>query len=552
MTSQPGYAESPISRRAQERVGHYLREKWRLERLLGVGGMAAVYQATHRNGMRGAVKMLHLEFCANEEVRQRFLREGYVANRVDHPGAVRVLDDDVAEDGSVFLVMELLEGATLESLAESRPSKQLEVDELLAMADALLDVLVVAHGKGIVHRDIKPENLFYTRSRELKVLDFGIARVRELHSAGKTTQEGSTMGTPAFMPPEQALGNWSEVDERTDLWSVGATMFTLLTGRLVHDGDTMQKLLLAAMTKPAPALAQVAPGMPPEVCTVIDRALSFTREQRWPDAAAMQQAVRRAREAVARGSFPLVPVATVGSMPPLQEVAVGASSGHGVSIVAMSTGVRQSADVTGPVKALRGRWGLPIAVVAGAVFAAIGVFAFLGMGAMGDGDERGSAGTTVSVGPEGAGAAAGLPEKTAVIVAPVASSGKVVDPEAGEAETAGAEAAGAEAAGAKTAGSEEGAKTAGSGREGAESVSGARGTPAPGTTAGTTAQGTAAAGKGAVGGTAGAGAGAGKVVGGAGTASGAQSGGRASGNGAKPAGTSGSTSKPKVGFDGRF
>ncbi len=116
----------PTTQRALARVGIVLREKWRLDSLLGVGGMAAVYAATHRNGKRGAVKMLHLELSGDADARKRFLREGYAANAVDHPGAVSVLDDDVAEDGSVFLVMELLEGSSVDARAASRPGRKLD------------------------------------------------------------------------------------------------------------------------------------------------------------------------------------------------------------------------------------------------------------------------------------------------------------------------------------------------------------------------------------------------------------------------------------------
>src|SRR3954468_18638644 len=117
-------ASDPISLRAQARVGAVVREKWRLDRLIGVGGMAAVYAGTHRNGKRGAVKMLHLELSVDEQARVRFLREGYAANAVNRPGAVSVLDDDVSEDGSVFLVMELLDGHTLDDRAKSRPGSK--------------------------------------------------------------------------------------------------------------------------------------------------------------------------------------------------------------------------------------------------------------------------------------------------------------------------------------------------------------------------------------------------------------------------------------------
>src|SRR6185295_2512201 len=228
------------------------------------------------------------------EARARFLREGYVANNVGHPGAVSVFDDDEAEDGSVFVVMELLEGKTIDAIADERPGARLGVGETLQYTLDLLDVLAAAHDKGIVHRDIKPENVFLTRDGGLKVLDFGIARVREVSgtAAAKLTANGGPMGTPAFMPPEQALGTWDEVGPRTDLWAVGATMFTLLSGRCVHAAETMNQLLLAAMTKPAPPIASVVPGVPRALADVIDRSLAFDAARRWPNARAMQQALR--------------------------------------------------------------------------------------------------------------------------------------------------------------------------------------------------------------------------------------------------------------------
>ncbi|MFO0613953.1 MAG: protein kinase [Polyangiaceae bacterium] len=282
-------------RRARERIGSVLREKWHLDKLIGVGGMAAVYAATHRNKKRGAVKLMHAEVSANEDTRTRFLREGYVANHVDHPGAVSVLDDDVAEDGSVYLVMELLEGRNVEHTLRTRASGRFEVGEVLAIADAALDVLAAAHEKGIVHRDIKPDNLFITRAGQLKVLDFGIARVKKEAPSASDTATGVAIGTPMYMPPEQALGEWHRVDGRTDLWAIGASMFALLTGREVRSADNIQKLFLAAMTEPLDPIASVAPGLPPEVCALVDRAVAFRVEDRFASAREMQAAVRALR-----------------------------------------------------------------------------------------------------------------------------------------------------------------------------------------------------------------------------------------------------------------
>ncbi|HEX4448583.1 MAG TPA: protein kinase [Polyangiaceae bacterium] len=284
--------EDPQASRALVRLGTVLQDKWTLDSLLGIGGMAAVYAATHRNGKRVAVKMLHPEYSHDEDVRTRFLQEGYAANTIQHDGAVSVLDDDLAPDGAAFIVMEMLEGETVEQRWE-RSGQRLPVGDVLWIADQLLDVLVAAHAKSVVHRDIKPENLFITKAGALKVLDFGIAKVFERrHTRQSATRAGTVMGTPAFMAPEQALAHWDEVDGRTDLWAVGATMFMLLSGRHVHEAQSSQEQLILSATAPARSLATVATGVPRQVVAIVDRALVFDRVGRWPDAATMQNAVR--------------------------------------------------------------------------------------------------------------------------------------------------------------------------------------------------------------------------------------------------------------------
>ena len=282
-------ADHDLSAGAKARVGAVLCGKYRLDRVLGVGGMASVYAATHlRNANVVAVKVLHRELSIDVGLRARFLREGYAANSVGHPGTVRVLDDDTAEDGSVFIVMDLLDGETLDARWE-RSGRRLGVSEVVTLLSDLLEVLAAAHDKGVVHRDLKPENLFVTRAGELKVLDFGVARLRE--GSPTQTRTGAVFGTPAFMPPEQALGRTSEVDALSDVWAVGATAFFLLGGRFVHSGTTAEELLVRSATEPAPSVLEVAPDVPPAIARVIDRALAFNKRDRWESAAAMRAAL---------------------------------------------------------------------------------------------------------------------------------------------------------------------------------------------------------------------------------------------------------------------
>lgn len=290
--------DEELIRRAESARGKLLRDKWRLDHVLGIGGMATVYSATHRNGKRAAVKVLHPEAALAPTVKERFLREGYLANKVDHPGAVSILDDDVDADGTVFLVMELLDGETLDARL-SRMGNKLPVPELLQVVDQVIDCLHAAHGKGIVHRDVKPGNLFITRSGAVKILDFGIARLDGADKPKTGGTGGQTLGTPGFMSPEQARGRWNEVDAQSDLWAVGAVMFAALSGHHVHEAPTVNEQLLAAMTVPARPIRELAADVPEPVALLVDHALAFSKEGRWPNARALREAVRQAYEAVA-------------------------------------------------------------------------------------------------------------------------------------------------------------------------------------------------------------------------------------------------------------
>jgi serine/threonine-protein kinase len=297
----------------EARVGTLLRGKWHVDRLIDVGGMGAVFAATHRNGRRAAIKVLHGRFARDPMVRDRFLREGYVANKIDHPGAVAILDDEIAEDGAPYLVMELLEGESLAAWL-ARAGGRLPPIEVLAVTGQLLEVLEVAHAAGVVHRDIKPANVFATVSGHIKLLDFGLARVHD-GSSRAATASGIVMGTIGYLAPEQARGRPDLVDARTDVFAVGAVVFRALSGRRIHEKGSNEDNLLAAMKEQAPPLAEVLGGVGPALGVAVDRALAFERERRWPSARAMFDALRMAYdETKARAAPPLpMPASTAGA-----------------------------------------------------------------------------------------------------------------------------------------------------------------------------------------------------------------------------------------------
>ncbi len=292
MTQQPNSAKPTATVPAEDpgaRVGSLIKEKWRIDALLGSGGMAAVYSATHRNGQRVALKILHAVLANDTGVRDRFLREGYVANSVGHPAVVAVLDDDMTEDGAPFLVMELLEGETLRDLWK-RMGRHLPVVQALQIADPVLDCLSACHVAGVIHRDLKPPNVFITRAGVVKILDFGVAQLRS--AAAEKTRAGTALGTPHYMSPEQAMGLVDQLDGRADLFSIGAILHALVTGHRIHTARTENEALILAATCPVPSVARIAPNLPIDVIALIDKALAWDRRNRYTDARDMQAAVR--------------------------------------------------------------------------------------------------------------------------------------------------------------------------------------------------------------------------------------------------------------------
>lgn len=305
-------SDDELLKRCQNRVGGVVDGTWQLRKLLGIGGMAAVYAAVDGSGKRAAIKLIHRHLAKNPAVRARFQREAYIANKVDHPGVVKIEGDGTSHDGEPYIVMELLIGQSVDLLLDSHHGR-LAIRDALYIAEGVLAVLAKAHPLGVVHRDLKPENIFLTSTGDVKVLDFGIARMLDREKDTGQTRTGVIMGTPSFMAPEQALGRWSEVDARTDLWAVGALLFLLVSGRLVHGTGNGSELLIRAATRPAPSLARVAKA-PLSLVRLVDRALAFDPQRRFPDAAAMQAELRSVQHEL--GDTGKAEGAATGSRPP--------------------------------------------------------------------------------------------------------------------------------------------------------------------------------------------------------------------------------------------
>lgn len=265
-----------------------LNGKWTLERVLGAGGASTVYEAVHRDGHRAAVKVMARKRIRDTPALEVAEHEARVANSVHHRGVVRILDEDLTEDGSAYLVMELLEGETLEARRRLAGGR-LKVLEALLLFEQLLDVLAAAHDVGIIHRDIKPDNLFVTTHGQLKVLDFGLAAAR----GERERARAPWFGTPGFMPPEQARADWLEVDALSDLWAAAATFYTVLTGQHVHRATTLAELLRAAACDDID-LAPLQAAVAPRIFDFFERALATDKDDRFPSARAMLHGLRNA------------------------------------------------------------------------------------------------------------------------------------------------------------------------------------------------------------------------------------------------------------------
>ena len=288
-------------------VGSVLDGQYQIEALLGRGGMGAVYRARHiLLGDRVAIKMLPPEMRSNTEWLRRFQREGQAARRFRHPNAVTVYDLRTSSDGTIYLVMEYVEGTTLD--VELKNRGRFSPADALATLKPVMSVLNAAHAMGVVHRDLKPENIMIGKAgtdgeHVVKLLDLGIAKLREVAGAEKTgstnlTVAGQMLGTPYYMSPEQwgelpADGN-SEIDGRADIYGLGVVLYEIIAGKRPFSGMTMLELRKQHVSQISKPLHEENPSVPINFSKAIQRAMAKDRGQRQATAAELERELESA------------------------------------------------------------------------------------------------------------------------------------------------------------------------------------------------------------------------------------------------------------------
>jgi eukaryotic-like serine/threonine-protein kinase len=352
---------------------------YELKRLLGEGGMGAVYVAEHPMlGRKVAIKVLRRELVRDKEHVARFINEARATDAIAHPNIVQVLDVGQLPDELPYIVMELLQGQTLS--ARMQASAPLPLATALAIAGQAASAIAAAHAVGVVHRDLKPDNLFLvpgtlpgatqlpnerTGPDRVKVLDFGIAKLKpELGGGDMKTKTGAVMGTPAYMSPEQCLGRSGEVDHRTDVYALGVILFEMLCGVTPFQGEGFGEVLVKHVTEPPPDPRSINPAIPVSIERLILRAMAKRKEDRWDTMLAFEQAIAAGLAAPRETTPSAVVFATRPGATPTRSTATTLSTATG-ALESLSSEL----DELRPAKSRRGLIGVALvgaaAVVAG-------------------------------------------------------------------------------------------------------------------------------------------------------------------------------------------
>jgi serine/threonine protein kinase len=353
---------------ADARIGTVV-DKYTIVRMLGRGGMGAVYEGRHAMlARRVAIKFLLPEFAANRDILRRFENEAKAAGGLEHPNVAAVTDFGRASDGSPYLVMDFLEGEDCAKLL--RRSGTLSVARAANIVIQACRGLAVAHKATIVHRDLKPENLFVMDAGDgsdlVKVLDFGIAKLRSA-DASVITGTGATFGTAYYMSPEQARGA-GEVDPRTDVWSMGVVLYEFLSGRKPFAGELFLQVIHQILAFDPPALSTLRPDLPPAVVAAVERAMTKDLAARIPSVTALAEALAPFSDIRSTGESPRSAQSFASTL------ATPATNARGLSVGAR-TGLPVAPQVDAPLDSSRsvGRRG----VLALAVVVLVGVLAVL-------------------------------------------------------------------------------------------------------------------------------------------------------------------------------
>src|SRR5580698_6673986 len=281
--------------------------RYRLDAVIGEGGMGAVWAATHTGlGQAVAIKFISKEFVTSPEALRRFDSEAKAAAQLRSKHVVQVFDNGTLEDGTPYIAMELLRGENV--YARVHRAGPVPLNEAIEILGQCCKALGRAHAAGIIHRDIKPDNIFLAQSGDeegilVKVLDFGIAKFAAGPNDHASTRTGAVLGTPLYMSPEQARG-LKTIDHRTDLYSLGLVAYTMLTGNLAFSSESFGDLLLQICTAPLPSLRANAPWLPPATETWFMKACAREPQDRFASAQEFGEALKAAAEGFVNAAAP--------------------------------------------------------------------------------------------------------------------------------------------------------------------------------------------------------------------------------------------------------
>lgn len=368
-------------------TGQILDNKYRIVRIIGEGGMGAVYEGENTLiARRVAIKVLHGASKENEQAMARFEREAQAAGRIGSDHILEVLDLGSLEDGSRYMVMEYLDGEPLASRIEK--AGRMRPEEIARLMAQALKGLQAAHDAGIIHRDLKPDNLYILKEKAgqkdfVKIIDFGISKFSVLGSDMNMTRTGAVMGTPYYMSPEQAKGS-SQVDPRSDVYAIGVIMYEALTGRVPFDGDTFNELMFKIVLSEPPALTDVVPDIDPKFAKIVNTAMARELGERYSSA----DELRGVLEAYLAGRSIPAPAVQGGAAPGADAVAAH----PGGSVQTAESWANTNAEMAVPKKSAAPAIAtvLGILVLAGGAF---GAYALVGSG--GDAPDEAAAAASV-------------------------------------------------------------------------------------------------------------------------------------------------------------